>query len=169
MRDNVITPPSDEPVSLPLVKSHIRLLHSDLDTVVSTYMQIAVELVESKTGMQLMEATREVITDKTTDEIFLFREPFIEVVSVKKDNEDIEYDLYDNEKPVRIEIATTKAPVHVRYKAGYTSAANIPTDLKGAILLLVGRLYENPQDPVDRHLSLAEKIIKKYRVRSWQG
>ncbi len=170
MRDVLIVAPTTKPVTLSLLKKHLRLSHDDLDDVINLYLDVVISLIQGKTGRQLLTATREVITDETTDEILLFREPFIEVVSVKDRNgSTLSYEVFDNEKPVRVEIASTEAPVYVRYKCGYASASDIPADIIGALMLLVGRLYENPQDPVDRHLSFAEKIIKKYRVRSWQG
>ena len=118
--------------------------------------------------------------------------PFIELLSFSAVNDsDGEFDPADYvvddygtpEQPVVLRPATswpqvTKAPntVKVRYRAGYqteedpdSDAPPLPRSLRAAILLVLGHLYENREDSVEKALASipngAEALMRPLRVR----
>lgn len=61
---NVITPPTIEPCSLADLKAHIRVTHSNDDTLIAFYGKAAREYVESRTGRTMFKTTYEVVRDR---------------------------------------------------------------------------------------------------------
>ena len=61
-------------------------------------------------------------------------------------------------------------PITIRAVAGYGSAADVPADIKAAILLLVGHLYENRENAQEKQLKTmpfaAENLLKNY-IAGW--
>lgn len=63
-RPTVITPPSIEPVSLADLKAHIRVTHSNDDSLISFYGKVARQYVEDRTGRTMFTTTYEVVRDR---------------------------------------------------------------------------------------------------------
>lgn len=61
---NVITPPTIEPCSLADLKAHIRVTHSNDDSLITSYGKAARQYVESRTGRTLFTTTLEVVRDR---------------------------------------------------------------------------------------------------------
>ena len=166
--------------------------HPD-DALILGMLDAAVAHAEQFTGLSLMVRTWEAAMDELPAAGFeLPRPPFIELLSFSAVNDsDGEFDAasylvddYDTpEQPVVLRPTTTwpivvKAPntVKVRYRSGYQSEENpdsdappLPRSLRAAILLVLGHLYENREDSVEKALASipngAEALMRPLRVR----
>lgn len=54
--------------------------------------------------------------------------------------------------------------VEIDYTAGYADAASVPEDIKHAILLIVGDMYERREDYVRMLPTASRMILKKYKM-----
>lgn len=166
--------------------------HPD-DALILGMLDAAVAHAEQFTGLSLLVRTWEAAMDDLPAAGFeLPRPPFIELLSFSAVNDsDGEFDPADYvvddygtpEQPVVLRPATiwpqvTKAPntVRVRYRAGYqaeedpdSDAPPLPRSLRAAILLVLGHLYENREDSVEKALASipngAEALMRPLRVR----
>lgn len=88
---NVITAATIEPVSVADLKSHLRVTHSNDDTLIEAYGKAARQYVEARTGRTLFQTTWEIVMDRFpyTDFILLPRAaPLQSVSSVKYTDSD---------------------------------------------------------------------------------
>lgn len=166
--------------------------HPD-DQLILGLLDAAVAHAEQFTGLSLLVRTWEAAMDEFPAEGFeLPRPPFIELLSFSAVNDsDGELDpttyVVDDygtpEQPVVLRAASswptvTKAPntIKVRYRAGYqaeedpdSDAAPLPRSLRAAVLLVLGHLYENREDSVEKALASipngAEALMRPLRVR----
>ena len=166
--------------------------HPD-DALILGMLDAAVAHAEQFTGLSISLRTWEAALDEfPADGIELPRPPFIELLSFSAVNDsDGELDastyLVDDygtpEQPVVLRAVTswptvTKSPatVKIRYRAGYQSeedpdsdAPPLPRSLRAALLLMLGHLYENREDSVEKALASipngAEALMRPLRVR----
>ena len=195
MASRLITAPAVEPVTLAEAKAHLRVDHTAEDALIAMYLQAARQDCEEWTARAFVTQTWELVLDKfPADEILLPRPPLQSVESVKYDDAagqettlaTTEYDVDSASQPGWVVPVTTGWPtstfeginsVRIRYVAGYlmpdspadlTSA--IPGSIKAAILLHLGRLYENREDVVvgtvvnAMPIGTAEYLLRPYRV-----
>jgi len=54
--------------------------------------------------------------------------------------------------------------VIVRYTCGYTQASDVPANIKVALLLIIGEMYEKRVDSVHRLPTASEHLLNPYRV-----
>jgi len=173
---NQVTPPTVEPVTVQEAKDHMRVTHNDDNTYIGGLIVAARQHAESY--------TRRCFVQSTWDEWFqcfpihysfkLSKAPLVSVTGVYyTDYEETETEmtvttdyLVDADTiPGHIVLAygqawptftpSVKAPVRVRYIAGYPSdgspadyRANIPKTIKQALLLLVSHWYNQREDGV---------------------
>ncbi|MFP4365527.1 MAG: hypothetical protein ACLFQA_00400 [Bacteroidales bacterium] len=134
------------------------------------YIDMAAEMFEGETGMILMDSVIEQIIPAGEKELIIKTEPFFGVIKkVYTKSGGVEAPITDctlyDKMPSILELDDIyDVPVYVQYEAGYESNDLIPADIRGAMLLLVGRIYANPEDPIDKSTGLASKIIRKYKV-----
>ena len=166
--------------------------HPD-DALILGMLDAAVAHAEQFTGLSILVRTWEAAMDELPADGFeLPRPPFLELLSFSAVNDsDGEFDpaayVVDDygtpEQPVVLRPATswptvTKAPntVKVRYRSGYQSeedpdsdAPPLPRSLRAATLLVLGHLYENREDSVEKALASipngAEALMRPLRVR----
>lgn len=191
----LITVPSVEPVTLTEAKAHLRVDHTADDTLISAYIAAARTDCEEWTARAFVTQTWELVLDEfPVDEIMLPRPPLQSVTSIKYDDgngieQTLAVDQYtvDNvSQPGWVVPVLSGWPsstfeginsVRIRYVAGYLNAdspadltANIPQSIKSAILLQVGRLYENREDVVVGTNAMAlpigacEYLLRPFRV-----
>lgn len=156
----VVTPPTVQPATLAETKAHLRVTHTDEDDYISSLIVAATQHIERIVGISLMERTYRLTLDAFSDYIELPRGPVQSVTSVQYTDEDgitqtvatADYtvDLTSNRQwIVRNSDATWPTPldavnvVTVEYVAGYDTLPPDLTDLRHAILLLVGHFYVN--------------------------
>lgn len=158
-----VTAPATEPVSLGEAKAHLRVDISDDDALINNLIAAA------RRHIELTLCNRAFITQDWDyflkefpegDTIEIPLPPLQSVTSLKyKDKDGVEtilptteYIVDANATPGRVILAYGKSwpsftpypsnPVAIRFKAGYGAATAVPEEIKQAIKILVGHLYE---------------------------
>lgn len=182
--------PAVEPVSLVEAKAHLRVTSTDEDTLITSLITAARIHAENETRRQLITSTFALRLDgfpeSDEDPILLWRPPIQSVSSVKYTDEDgvlqtwaaasYQVDIY--EEPGRILPAYEESypstqdilnAVVVTYLNGYGLAVAVPQDIKQAMFLLLGELFERREDaiagaPITRVPLGVERLLAPYRV-----
>lgn len=164
MTIKLITAPTELPVSLETAKEHLRVYHDEDDDLIEHYIAAATQIAEENyLNRALCEQTLELILDRWPAREIRLRPPVQSVTSVKyMDNKGtlhtIDPDDYivDTEStPGRIlpvdawpaDCLYLFSAVRVRFVTG-TDAADVPTDIKQAILVMAGDYYANREEVV---------------------
>lgn len=180
----VVTPATDEPLTLAEAKAQLRITHAHEDELVSAAICAAREWVEQRTWRQLLNATLQLRMDQfpTVREIVLPRPRLVSVSSIQYRSGgswatlgSSRYEVDTASEPGRIRIDEAGWPatddalgaVKVEFVAGYgTSAANVPNSLRQAMKLLVTAFVNFRGEIPDGSLVAAEHLIDGYCVRS---
>jgi uncharacterized phiE125 gp8 family phage protein len=167
--------PTTEPVSLVEAQLHLRLdtegsppSHPD-DTLVQALIVAARENAEQYTGVTISQASYQVKSPVTNEQISLQTYPVTQVASVTYEDSDgatqtVSADDYyvDNfQRPARL-VFKRNSPAYdttVTFTAGFTDGNSpnpypCPAGIKAAILLMVGNLYENRESVAQNATSL---------------
>jgi len=152
----LITAPTAEPLVLADVKTRLSIKDTEDDSDITAYIQAAREQAESYMDRSIITQTWELALDGFSNEIELPKGPVQSITSVKYyDTDDVEQTVnsadyvlndYDELKPVLIEAKDSDWPatngftnnVKVRYVTGWGDAADVPEDVKTAMLLAIG-------------------------------
>ena len=163
MNVQVITSPTNEPVTLTEAKSHLRVDHEHEDTLIESLVTTARQYAESVlTRRAFVTQTLKVTLDEWPDDkLLLPRPPLQSVESITYYDEDgvsgtVDADDYivdTSSEPGRIALkrnaswpsVTLRAVngIEVEYVAGYGDAEDVPEEFKHGIKLLVGHWYTN--------------------------
>lgn len=165
------TEPAETPVSLAEIKTHLRVDHAEDDTLIEAYIGAAVARLDGRAGI----LGRCLVTQTWRQDYAgwppkgLFRLPFCDVQSIGSlkysDPDNVEqtvapslYQLHQDDLSsfLWLRSAFTRPslysdrldPVRITFTAGYGDATKVPSDIKAAILLMVGDFYENREDTV---------------------
>jgi len=162
----IVTPPSEEPVTLTEAKLQCRVDISDDDAFITALITAAREWCEKYDWRAYVTQTIEYRCDAwPADDYFVLpRPPLQEINSVKYIDEDgVEFTL----DPATYQIDPYSEPggfylllneswpndplrahnaITVNYTAGFGDAADVPVRIQQAILLLVGHWYENREN-----------------------
>jgi len=159
----LVVPPAVEPITLAEARAHLRVTHTDEDALIGVLISAARQHVERVTGLGLINQTWEVALDAFPDgPIRLTKAPIASVSSVEYLDEagapeavDPADLVLDNRRRPGwvssssgwpIAQADTFNAVRVRYVVGFgADGAAVPADLRAAILLILGDLFENRQ------------------------
>lgn len=172
MAITIVTAPTVEPLTLAEVKDHLRVEHSDEDSLIAIYIRAAREFAESFLGRALVTQTWKLTLDEfPAAEIKIPLPPLQSVDTVKYyDGSGVlqtvaSTDYYVDAAsepgwvvPVTVWPSTLDAinAVEIQFIAGYLPgtdspidlAANIPFNIKAGLLLMIGNLYENREENV---------------------
>lgn len=167
MRAHKVTiEPSAPPVLLDDAKKHLRIDWTSDDRYIESLVDAARQKVEGFTRRALVNRTIEARFDGFGPSLWLPWPPLVSVSSVvyvAGDGTETTlatsvYDVDTFSNPARVRLAygqswpTPRAEPHavrVTYVAGYgTAHDDVPADLRQAILLLVGHLYENREEVI---------------------
>lgn len=184
----LITRPTAEPVSLETAKAHCKVTHTDEDALIAALIVSARREVENRTRRQIMTATYDLTLDAWPLEIALPRPPLQSVESITYMDTDGEtrtlgaerYVVMNDSDSVPAQIvpadgevwpATKARPgaVVIRFMAGWTTADDVPEELKQWILLRVSGLFEHREDvakqgevePVGRYV---DSLLDAYTI-----
>lgn len=192
MSYTVITPATLEALTVQEVKDYLRVDSAAEDTLLGVLIKASTEMAESYLGRFLLTTVIEEFYDffpvyKTGVDpfhgdrniIFLSRGPVQSVASVKYidgngDEQTVTASDYRTDlvsEPSRIMpnegwlgTKDTVNAVIIRYTCGYTQASDVPANIKMAMLLMIGEMYEKRMDSVHRLPTASEYLLNPYRV-----
>lgn len=156
----LMTPPTEEPVTLAEAKLYLRIDHDVEDGLLSALLVAAREYVEMYTRRQLVTATWELTLDTWPACIRPPRPPlqavtaltYLDSTATLQTLDPSAYQVDITVEPGRIvpaagaswpALAPVPGAARVRYTAGFGAAAAVPETYKAAIKLLLGDLYEH--------------------------
>lgn len=162
----LVTEPAEEPVSLTEAKSHLRVDIDDDDTLISSLITAAREVVEKLSRRALVTQTWRLSLDEWPDgdEIDIPKPPLQSVSSITyTDSDDTTttwssslYEVDADSEPGRVKLAYGESwpadtlaetnPIKITFVAGYGEAADVPDRWKQAIKLILGHWYENREE-----------------------
>lgn len=171
----LIMPATTTPISLQEAKDHLRVNHSDDDMLIQLLIKSVTDYVEGPYGFlarALIDQTWELTIDGfPTNEVKIPLPPLIEVVSVSYDDAAgdahvltiSDYTVDNISEPGWIVPNSSSGwpstfdginAVRIRYRAGYVDnstsppSGEVPGDIKAALLLHLGSLYEHRETVV---------------------
>ena len=144
--------------SLDELRNHLRITSHDLDGELLAKLRAATLSAEHEISTVIALSSFTLTRDFAT--AITLRYPLVEVESVKVDGVALATEEYSVRHGTLI-LATEGTSVEVCYKAGL---AQVPEDIKAAILLLAGSLFNNPTDrPEERDRTTARNLLRPYR------
>jgi hypothetical protein len=154
MTSYLIAGPGEEPVSLAEAKAFCRIDGADEDALTGALIAAARLHVESITGRALVEQTWRLTVDCPVGRVIVL--PVVPVMALVEapDGAVLQGDSVLLAEPVD--------ELSIDYTTGYGGAADVPQDLKQAVLTLVGYWYEN-RDSVTTAPVGFERLIASYR------
>jgi len=175
LRFEVITPPTQTPVSLDQAKSHLRVDHADDDAAILAMIKAATSMAEEFLRRALCTQTIKLaLPTFPSCSIVLPRPPVQSIVAVRYVTEDgltatianidpdVVYELDEFEYLVVLRpgkswpvTATHRTAAFVEYVAGYTSPELIPESIRQAILMTVGHFFANREDAITGTIAAA--------------
>lgn len=185
------------PVSLDIAKQHLNPDHDDDDNLIELYIKAATASAENFCGRAFIERTLDFYADQFPATSAKWLEiPFPPLIVVGgvfyRDGAGVEqefaaasYNVDVVKEPARLSlvyggswptIAGQPNAVRVRYTAGYSDdqsppGENVPADIKAAILMTVGTLYEHRETIIVGQIVnlmpwAAEQLLRQYRVEN---
>lgn len=176
MTIQIVTAPAAEPITLVEAKAHLRVDDATSDTLIASYIKAARQIAEGFMRRSLVRRTLRLSLDGFPSygcPLLLPFAPVASISSVKYYDSDgalqtwssAEYLLEADSEPARLQHHPDDAwptdlhigrlgVAQVEYVAGYAPssdsptdyAANVPDDIKSAIKLILGDLYEDRED-----------------------
>jgi uncharacterized phiE125 gp8 family phage protein len=171
------TQPTEEPISLSEIKTHLKLDGSDEDT----YLGLL-----GKSARQYLEAWLDRAICTTEYELYL--DAFEDIIEVRKGCNavtDLKYlvsasyttlvnteYVVDTVTPIGRIVPVTSWPgaddrinaIKITFNAGFGAASAVPNEIKHALLLMVGRAYEQREDSVERLPKASEQLAKFHKL-----
>jgi len=159
------TAPTEEPITRAEAKLHLRVdpdLTTD-DSLIDALIKAARSSAENFTRRQFITATFELRFDIFPNVIFPLRPPLQSVTEIRYIDTDGNPQVLDPQL-FQVDIFSTVgrilpvesesfpdtdevvSAVTVEYKAGFGLAVSVPDDIKAAMLLTIGHLYEHRED-----------------------
>lgn len=161
------TPPASEPVTLVEAKAHLRVDHTDDDTLITTLRVTARKWCEGYTYRSFINTTweyylDEFIEDRTDVRIELPKPPLVSITEVRYEDEASVSKTLTEGTDFQVSTQTyigfimpeadkfwpdteldRANAVKITYVAGFgATASDVPEDIKHAILMLIAHLYE---------------------------
>lgn len=172
--------PTVTPVSVADCKRHLAIVDSNDDVYLTSLIEAATAMIDGPSGIgialcpQTYRYSMEALWPSFTIPVY----PVLDVVSVAWSNRDgvaqasTDFRVDTDCNPARVYLKDTyqnydtqTGTIKVTFRAGFNS---VPADLKQAILLIVGHLYENREATSTIKLETVpmavETILARYRV-----
>lgn len=180
-------PDATNVVDLTTVKNHLRVEHNTDNTLITSLITVAQDIVQKYTGAFLQKTTVTFYFDKISDFMDLHVGPEVTIVdgdvTYKNSNGGTtsvsasDYQLDGKRYPARLRFTSTPSDVkdelnavQIQCSAGYQS--DLPEALKSAMLLIIGHLYENRQDVTRfQHYEIpmsSQYLMNPYRLKSFK-
>ena len=154
MTSYLIAGPGEEPVSLAEAKAFCRIDGADEDALTGALIAAARLHVESITGRALVEQSWRLVLDRVTGLVVPL--PVVPAMALvdAPDGAVLQGDA--------VLLAEAVDELSVDYTAGYGDAADVPADLKQAVLALIAYWYEH-RDSVTTAPVGFERLVAGYR------
>ena len=189
----ITVPATVFPITLAEAKQHLKVDFTDEDTLIDIYIKGATEYVEEHTGRALLPQTIQHVmncfpesTSKNPNAVlYLYRPPVrtlnnLDYVDFEGNNQN--YNIIDDivlditSEPAQVArtggnawATTAQQPgaVKLTYISGYNDAANVPSPIRAAILLLIGELYERRENFVKSMPDAVGYLLAPYVIREF--
>lgn len=186
---SLFSAPATEPVTLSEAKAHLKVEHTDDDTLITALIKGARGFCETYTRRVFITQTWDLFLDEfpfdSDEPILIPNTNLISVTHIKYyDTANVEqtwnsanYQVDIASRPGRIipiegEVYPTVKDrmnaVNIRYVAGYGAAADVPQEIKQAMLLLIGDWYENREDSSMKNAGASrfaiESLLQSQRI-----
>lgn len=185
---SITTPAATDPVALTEAKAHLRVDHSDEDTLITSLISAATQWAQNYTRRQFVTATFTMTLDgfPAGKAIELPRPPLVSVTTftytdTNGDSQTVAGSVYGervDSVPGRLHLLSGQSwpatlvqdgVVSIVYVAGYGAASAVPESVKAAINLLVAHWYEHREEVIvgtitSRVQVAAESLLNAYRV-----
>jgi len=155
----VITPPTDEPITLAEAKANLRVIGTDEDSDIERMIRTARQMAEERLNRALMPQVLAFGADGFCGALKVPRPPLVEIDSIKYIDADgaeqtvpAGYLVDEFVDPPMITPAygtpwptsrTQAGAVVVQYQAGYADAASVPEPIRQWMLLAINAFYEH--------------------------
>jgi uncharacterized phiE125 gp8 family phage protein len=190
----VVTAPALPAVTLAEAKTHLAVDTDDFDAMIEMLVAAATDHAESFMGRALVERTLDYFVDAFPGNGGAIRLPFPPLIAVTgvfyTDADDVEQEFTGFEadaasKPARLFLTSPNSwptprdsanAVRVRYRAGHSAVSGsppaldgtIPSDLKAAILLMTGTLFELRETVTEMSANMvpwgADQLLRRHRI-----
>lgn len=187
LRPVLVTAPASSPVTLVEAKSHLRVDHTDEDTLIQSLIDAAMSHLDGYSGIMgraLITQTWRQDFDAFYPKMRLRPGNLLGITSITYyDNDNVSqtlsasiYDAFTDEVGPYVEqdpdeswpsTYTRPDAVRVTWTAGYgAAAANVPAAIRAAMLLAIGHVYEKRETTIEDafggacHFLLAPHILK---------
>ena len=183
-------PTATNVVSLAQAKAHLRVEHSDDESLIQTLIGVAQNVVEGYTGRFLQRVEGSFYFDDFHEFMNLHAGPNLALDIDRSGNTGVTYlntagrqTVVDATKyvlegkgyPARLRMLDTPSDVEsdslnavrIDVTVGHDSAEPIPDALVAAMLLIIGHLYENRQD-VGQHKTHATPLASRYLMEPYR-
>lgn len=165
----LVTPPATEPITLAEAKLHLRVDHSEEDTVINGLIAAARIYVEQRCWISLVAQTWKVyLCDWPDSSVMLPRGPVTGITTVKyQTSNGVWVTLASTEYTLQGDIVrlaynaqwpSTELFGHMPVEIIYTAGAGADQAIKQAMLLLIGHWYENRESAVVTPGATAVKV-----------
>lgn len=185
MNYRLVTGPATEPLTYAEAKAYLRLNDDSEQSLVTSLISAARGIVEGQTWRPLISqvwAAQLDFSEVNSSVIRINKAPVISIdtVTYYDSNNALqtlsasnwESDIYGS--PARFRLKTIPIcyermnTLQVNFTAGYANAAAVPNDIKSALYMIIGHLYENRQDVVTgtqvNEIPMASKyLLEPYR------
>jgi uncharacterized phiE125 gp8 family phage protein len=177
----IVSNPSVEPLTLAEVKLHLKQDFDEDDALISALIKAARLSAENYCDTSFIQTSYKLTLDDFSDLIKLERGKVIGTPVVKYyENGTLvtvptsDYRVIPTRYGAMIEPVTSwNVPdertdaVTIEFNVGFgTTADDVPSDIKAAMKLIIGYLYENREDTVKSLPSASEYLLKPYKVFS---
>ena len=145
------------PVTLEQAKRHLRITSNDFDADISGKLEAAITAAENYTGLMLREYEFSVTGDFTR-QIKTGIMP-IKEANVKVDGNEV-CDVDWEDSTVILPDTCNGSEIEIKILTGFDV---FPDDITAAILLVTGRLFENPADSVENLPKASSNLLNAYK------
>lgn len=179
-RPQLVTAPAEGPVSVAEAKAHLRVHHSEDDTLIAAMIGAAASYLDGHSGIlgrcMVTQEWRQDFAGWPDNRTLRLPFPDVEADSVEVtyfDDDDAEqtvdaslFELVEDAIGCAVVLKRgfnfpslsddRAAPVRVTFEAGYGDAGDVPQAVRHALLLIIGDLYENRENTVVAAMTVSQ-------------
>ena len=142
------------------LKRHLRITSGDLDETLRPYLLAAINAAELNIGKVI--AVSEMTDKRRFTRSVVLQGPVLEIQHVKVDDVDIDSAAWSlNGRVLTLNENINGELMQINYEAGM---AQVPFDIKAAIMMMASKFFNNPSDSVEQYPSAAKNLLRPYRT-----